>query len=218
MSVTLSYTSKGLIDAIQRQLQQQKREGKISGDISYKSIVNCDFWSTLKTINDNHKNNNKIYHQRSYSCEDRGKPVDWRKTMVVYGSTKLSDDEWEMLVNAMGLTLSKKTEEAQAEKTQPAETPAEPAQPPKPEVKKEPETVVKDASISSMSVLLQDLKDHGLKDDESARMAQKAMEAGYQFHVEDDKLVIQDKQNNTIGLPEMMKIIEVTDMKNNVAE
>ena len=108
MSVTLNYTSKGLIDAIQKQLAQQKSEGKISGDTSYKSIATCDFWSTLKTINDNHDKKNKVYHGSGYSCNDRGKVTDWTKSVVVYGSTTFTDEEWEALVHSMGLELTSK--------------------------------------------------------------------------------------------------------------
>ena len=70
MSVTLNYTSKGLIDAIQKQLAQQKSEGKISGDISYSKIVTCDFWDAIKTINDSHDSKNKVYHGKGFSCND----------------------------------------------------------------------------------------------------------------------------------------------------
>ena len=119
MTVTLNFTSKGLIDAIQRQLAQQKSEGKISGDISYSKIATCSFWDAIDIINKKHKAEKKslVFHGKGYTCDDKGQNTNWSKTMVVYGSVTLEDDEWKTLVNAMGLELTsnKEKEESKAE-------------------------------------------------------------------------------------------------------
>ena len=118
MTVTLNFTSKGLIDAIQRQLAQQKSEGKISGDISYKNIVDGDFWGTLEKINNSRviDKKSKIYHGKSYS-NNKKQNTDWTKSVVVYGNVTLDDNEWKTLVEAMGLELTsnKEKEESKAE-------------------------------------------------------------------------------------------------------
>ena len=200
MAVTLNYTSKGLLDAIRQQIEQQKREGKISGDTDYKKIINCDFWSTLKDINDSHSRKNKIYHQRDYSCADKGKKIDWKKTVVVYGKAELSDEEWARLINAMGLSITS----AQTNET---ETP-EPAE-------NRPEDNLKnDVALGSYSVLLGDLKSRGMNDAQAAQTADKIMASGYKFTVKDDKLVILDKEQNPINLTQVLEIINVTEMKN----
>ena len=204
MAVTLNFTSKGLIHAIRTQLEQQKKEGKISGDTSYKSIATCDFWSTLKEINDKHDKKNKVFHGKGYGCEDKGQNTDWTKTIVVYGSTTLSDEEWESLIQSMGLELSKKTEK---EETKPVEEKKE-------EVKKEDPTEVKDIQLATTSVLLNKLeKEHNLTKGVSARIAQKAAEDGYKFSIEDEQIVVKDKQKNVISLTELINRMEVADMK-----
>ena len=120
MTVTLNFTSKGLIDAIQRQLAQQKSEGKISGDISYSKIATCSFWDAIDIINKKHKAEKKslVFHGKSYTCDDKEQNTNWSKTMVVYGSVTLEDDEWKTLVNAMGLELtSNKAKEEKPEES-----------------------------------------------------------------------------------------------------
>ena len=119
MTVTLNFTSKGLIDAIQRQLAQQKSEGKISGDISYSKIATCSFWDAIDIINKKHKAEKKslVFHGKGYTCDNKEQNTDWAKSVVVYGNVTLDDNEWKTLVEAMGLELTSKEtkEESKAE-------------------------------------------------------------------------------------------------------
>ena len=207
MTITLNYTSKGLIDAIQRQLQQQQAEGKIKGDISYKKIVTCDFWSTLKKINDSHDKGNKIYHQKSYSCNDRGKPVDWKKTVVVYGTANLSDDEWARLVGAMELEITTEVPKAKDSAVKEDETVTD-------NTKKTEEDDDKGLPIGTMSIFITELEKHNLQEP-SATVAQKILNSGYKVSFQNEKLIIKDKQNNPISITQVLEVIKVTDMKNN---
>ena len=230
MKVTLNYTSKGLIDAIQRQLAQQKQEGKISGDISYKKIVTCDFWETLKAINDKRKleKKSKIYHQRSYGCEDKGKPVDWRKTIVVYGTAELEDNEWEMLVNAMGLQITKP--QPKEEPIAPVEVKTEEQVPPvetQPSENDKNKVVIteqmpeQNIPIGALSVGLTELQAQGLKDTEATHIMQEAMNLEYKFRIDENaenKLLITNNQGDTVSLSHVREIIEMNDMKNKAAK
>ena len=217
MAVTLNYTSKGLIDAIRRQLEQQKQEGKISGDTSYKSIVTCDFWTTLKNINDSHRKQNKklIYHQKSYSCKDKGKPVDWKKTVVVYGKAELDDVEWKMLVESMGLSITTTaTEEIQEttsakEQTKPAEETEE---------IQENGDIDTDVLLGTYSILITELKKSGMDEEQAANYANKIIDSGYSIKKQDGKIVAIDKQHNSTSLSQVISIIQMTDMKNNSIE
>lgn len=167
MAVTLNFTSKGLIHAIRTQLEQQKKEGKISGDTSYKNIATCDFWSTLKEINDKHDKKNKVFHGKSYGCEDKGKNTDWTKTIVVYGSTTLSDEEWESLIQSMGLQLAQKAEQPKVEEPKAEEVKQT-------EVKtEEPSTPTEEKKkfampIATMAALMTVLEDVGYKNSTQA--------------------------------------------------
>ena len=166
MKVTLNYTSKGLIHAIRTQLEQQKKDGKIKGDTSYKNIVNnCDFWDKIKEINDKHDKKNKVFHGKSYSCGDKGKNIDWTKTIVVYGSTTFTDEEWEELLGTMGLKLNKPEEPKAVEPVQPkaeekVTSPAQKEQPAPAQEKKEEFLM----PIATMVALSQTLEDAGYED------------------------------------------------------
>ena len=212
MEVTLNFTSKGLIHAIRTKLEQQKKEGKITGDISYNNIATCDFWDKLKEINDRHSKNNKVFHGKGYSCEDKGKNTDWTKTIVVYGSTTFKDEEWEELLGTMmGLKLTKQ-EEPKAE--EPKEQPkVEEAKEKPAENKKDDSKEVKDVDLATTSVLLGELKALGVKDEASGRLTYNAVEAGYKFSIEDKKIVVKDKQKNVISLSELVNRMEVAEMK-----
>ena len=176
MAVTLNYTSKGLIHAIRTQLEQQKKDGRITGDTSYKSITTCDFWSTIKDINDKHDKKNKVFHGKSYGCDSKNQNTDWTKTIVVYGSTTFTDEEWEMLLNSMGLQLNKQEESKAEEPVQPkAEEKVIPAAKEEQPVqtvtpKEEQPAPVKDKKeefampIATMAALMQTLEDSGYKD------------------------------------------------------
>lgn len=177
MKVTLNYTSKGLIHAIRTQLEQQKKDGKIKGDTSYKSIVNnCDFWDKIKEINDRHDKKNKVFHGKGYGCGDKGKNIDWTKTIVVYGSTTFTDEEWEELLGTMGLQLNKLEEPKAKEpvqpkveekvtpalkEEQPVETVAPKEEQPAPVQEKKEEFAM---NIATMAPLMQTLEDSGYKD------------------------------------------------------
>ena len=177
MEVTLNYTSKGLIHAIRTQLEQQKKEGKISGDTSYKKIVNCDFWEKINEINEKHEKNNKVFHGKGFSCGNKGQNTDWTKTIVVYGSTTFNEEEWEELLHSMGLQLTQKTEKEEVkteeqpkveetvkEQQQVEEITEEKAQPtPVEENKKE-----FSMPIATMAVLMTELQKAGYKNNVSA--------------------------------------------------
>ena len=208
MAVTLNFTSKGLIDAIQRQLAQQKSEGKISGDISYKNITTCEFWSTLNEINTSHQKNNKIFHGKSYSCDNRGQNTDWTKSVVVYGTATLSDDEWEALIRSMGLEITSKT---QPEETKVEETAAEKEEPVP--VKKRSEEIKFNVSIDAMAVFVTELQKNGY----DLTDAEEFLSEGYniEYNYETETLVCTDKEGNRLGSTQIYAILQASAAKRN---
>ena len=128
------------------------------------------------------------------------------RNVIIYDEapsrSKLEDDEWEQLLNAMGLQLNKEAQEAASEIKQPAEENKEQEEP--------------QIEIGAASVAITELEGQGLKTGEAAETVKKAMELDYKLSVDknsENNMRVVTNEGDTVKLSHLKEVIEVDEMK-----